>query len=135
LSLSEGSLESRHEVARGWTDIHSPKIYHQSVVKDTITDVEITPGYFLALNVANLIALCGLLLGSSPVIIGVMIISSLMGPVLSFGFAFVTSDETIWRQAIRKILLSVALSILLAGLATLISPVRELTAEIHARTR
>ena len=108
-------------MARGWTDIHSPKIYHQSVVKDTITDVEITPGYFLALNVANLIALCGLLLGSSPVIIGVMLISSLMGPVLSFGFAFVTSDETIWRQAIRKILLSVALSILLAGLATLIS--------------
>ena len=89
-------------MARGWTDIHSPKINHQSVVKDTITDVEITPGYFLALNVANLIALCGLLLGSSPVIIGVMIISSLMGPVLSFGFAFVTSDETIWRQAIRK---------------------------------
>lgn len=120
---------------RGWVDSHAPEINHQAVVKDIIAEVEITPGYFLALNVANLIALCGLLLGSSPVIIGAMLISPLMGPILSFGFAFVTGDETIWHKAIRKILLSVALSILLAALATLISPMKELTAEILARTR
>jgi hypothetical protein len=50
---------------RRWTDIHPPEINYQSVVKDIITAVGITPGFFLALNVANLIALCGLLLGSS----------------------------------------------------------------------
>lgn len=120
---------------RAWVDRHAPEINHQAVVKDVIAEVEITPGYFLALNVANLIALCGLLLGSSPVIIGAMLISPLMGPILSFGFAFVTGDETIWHKAIRKILLSIALSILLAALATLISPMKELTGEILARTK
>ncbi len=85
-------------VDEDWADSHAPEINHQAVVKDIIAEVEITPGYFLALNVANLIALCGLLLGSSPVIIGAMLISPLMGPILSFGFAFVTGDETIWHK-------------------------------------
>jgi uncharacterized hydrophobic protein (TIGR00271 family) len=120
---------------RRWLARHTPEINHQAVVKDILAEVEITPGYFLALNVANLIALCGLLLGSSPVIIGAMLISPLMGPILSFGFAFVTADDVIWRRALRKLVLSVALSILVAFLATLLSPLKEVTGEILARTR
>jgi uncharacterized hydrophobic protein (TIGR00271 family) len=120
---------------RDWADSHAPRINHQAVVKDIHAEVEITPGYFLSLNVANLIALCGLLLGSSPVIIGAMLISPLMGPILSFGFAFVTGDETIWQKAIRKILISIALSILVAALASYLSPLKELTGEILARTK
>lgn len=123
------------ESLRQWLNRHTPHISHQAVVRDIGAEVEITPGYFLALNIANLIALCGLLLGSSPVIIGAMLISPLMGPILSVGFAFVTGDETIWRKAIRKILISVTLSILVAALATFLSPLQEVTGEILARTR
>lgn len=106
----------------------------KSVIKDIYSEIDISAGYFAMLTLANLIALSGLLLNSIAVIIGAMLISPLMGPMLSFGFSFITGDKVIWRKSIKKLSISVAVTILTAALATFISPLSDVTAEILSRT-
>ncbi len=116
-------------------DDAAARINHEGVIKDVFLEVEITTGYFFILSLANLIALTGLIVNSAPVIIGAMLISPLMGPILSTGFAFATGNKTIWRRALKKISLSVALTLAVAAAASYLSPLQDITTEIVARTR
>ncbi|MCC7201434.1 MAG: TIGR00341 family protein [Nitrospirae bacterium] len=111
------------------------EVNHRTVIKDIYLEVDISPGYFLFLTLANLIALSGLITNSAAVIIGAMLISPLMGPILSCGFAFITGDWTIGKKALRKVTLSVAVTIVIAAFATYLSPLHEVTDEILSRTR
>ncbi len=110
-------------------------VNHEAVINGVFQEVEITPWYFLVLSLANLIALMGLIVNSAPVIIGAMLISPLMGPILSTGFAFVTGNRIIWRKALGKIFLSVALTLIVAAVASYFSPLQDVTTEIAARTK
>jgi uncharacterized hydrophobic protein (TIGR00271 family) len=110
-------------------------IDHSAIINDIHLEVEISAGYFLILSLANLIALTGLITNSIPVIIGAMLISPLMGPILSSGFAFITGDNFVWKKSLKKISLSVALTIIIAVIATYLSPLKDVTNEIMSRTR
>lgn len=129
------TAEKFASLLKGWLREQVANINPGAVIRDILSEIEITAGYFFILTVANLIALCGLIMNSSPVIIGAMLVSPLMGPILSFGFAFVTGDKVIWNKSVKKISLSVALSIAVAAAATYISPLKDVTAEILSRTR
>lgn len=116
-------------------DDAASRINHEGVIKDVFLEVDISTGYFFILSLANLIALTGLIVGSAPVIIGAMLISPLMGPILSTGFAFATGNKIIWRKALKKVSLSVALTLAVAAVASFFSPLQDITTEIAARTR
>jgi uncharacterized hydrophobic protein (TIGR00271 family) len=90
--------------------------------------------YFAMLVFACLIALLGLLLNSPAVIIGAMLISPLMGPILSCGLALTIADWALGKKAARNVALSILETILIAVLATLVSPLKDATPEILART-
>jgi uncharacterized hydrophobic protein (TIGR00271 family) len=90
--------------------------------------------YFAMLVFACLIALFGLLLNSPAVIIGAMLISPLMGPILSCGLAFTLADWDLGSKAAKNALLSVGETIFIAALATSLSPLKDATPEILART-
>lgn len=81
------------------------------------------------------IAILGLLLSSPAVIIGAMLVSPLMGPIIGLGFAIAVFD---WAE-VRKSLASLAAGSLLAVLFTAAivwaSPLTDRTPEILARTR
>ncbi|WP_448580217.1 TIGR00341 family protein [Thermaurantiacus sp.] len=81
------------------------------------------------------IAILGLLLSSPAVIIGAMLVSPLMGPIIGLGFAIAVFD---WAE-VRKSLLAVAAGALLAIAFTaaivFLSPLTDRTPEILARTR
>jgi uncharacterized hydrophobic protein (TIGR00271 family) len=128
LLLSIRSLKQKRDDA-------AAQINHEGVLGSVYHEVESTPGYFFILSLANLIALTGLIVNSAPVIIGAMLISPLMGPILSTGFAFVTGNKTIWRKALSKVSLSVVLTLIVAAAASYISPLQDVTTEIFARTR
>ncbi len=81
-----------------------------------------------------LIALLGLLLNSPAVIIGAMLISPLMGPILSCGLALTLADGVLAKKAGRNLGLSILETILIAVLATWLSPLKDATPEILART-
>lgn len=118
-----------------WLDKKASTVNHRAVIRDIYQEVGISAGYFLMLTLANLIALSGLITNSTAVIIGAMLISPLMGPILSSGFAFITGDMRVGRRALRKITLSVAVTLAIAAFATYISPLKDVTSEILARTR
>jgi uncharacterized membrane protein len=104
-----------------WVEKKASLINHSEVLRDIYNETEISAGYYVILTFANLIVLSGLIINSTPVIIGAMLISPLMGPILSFGFAFITGDAFVWKKSIRKITTSVALTIVIAAIATYIS--------------
>jgi uncharacterized hydrophobic protein (TIGR00271 family) len=131
----ESAMSKLFAIVKQWRSEKISGINHEGIIKSVSSEVEISAGYFLVLSLANLIALCGLITNSSPVIIGAMLISPLMGPFLSFGFAFVTGDRNIWKSSIRKISLSIILTILVAAAATYLSPLKDPTGEILSRIK
>ncbi len=93
------------------------------------------PSYWLQILFAAGIATLGLALNSPAVIIGAMLISPLMGPILAGGLAFASGDLILGLRASLSLLLSclaaIAFSVLLVGLL----PFKEMTSEIAARTQ
>lgn len=91
-------------------------------------------GYWLQLFVAAGIATLGLVLGSTAVVIGAMLIAPLMGPIVSFGMGLAVGSPFLVVRSGVRILLSVVVAISSSTLITLALPFHELNAEIAART-
>ncbi len=91
--------------------------------------------YWLQIIFAAGIATLGLVLNSPAVIIGAMLISPLMNPILASGLALATGDIVLGLRAFINLLLSCAAAIAFAVLLVVILPFREMTAEITARTQ
>ena len=92
------------------------------------------PNVFI-LAFAIIIASLGLNVNSIPVIIGAMLISPLMGPILGFGFALGTSDNNLMKESLKNFAVMVVISILASTLYFLLSPLKmENPTELLART-
>jgi uncharacterized hydrophobic protein (TIGR00271 family) len=81
------------------------------------------------------IAVLGLLLSSPAVVIGAMLISPLMGPILGLGFALATFDSLEIRRSVRALAIGVLLAVGFCAIIVLLSPLQTVTSEIAARTR
>lgn len=79
------------------------------------------------------IATLGLVLNSPAVIIGAMLISPLMGSILSLGLALAAGDFILLARGIANITLSCSVAIGFAVLLIFILPFKEATSEILAR--
>lgn len=92
------------------------------------------PNVFI-LACAIIIASVGLNLNSIPVIIGAMLISPLMGPILGFGLGLGTNDTALIKLSLKNFGVMVLISILASTLYFIISPL-QLTqqTELLART-
>lgn len=95
---------------------------------------ELTKAYMLMCALSGGIATLGLLQSSTAVVIGAMLISPLMGPIASLGFGFASIDGKQIRAAMRVVALGAAIGILTGMLLTWLSPIRNATPEIIART-
>ncbi|MFB3923060.1 MAG: TIGR00341 family protein [Terriglobia bacterium] len=92
------------------------------------------PEYWAMLGLAGLIALFGLLQNSTAVIIGAMLISPLMNPLLSAALALILGDGNLGTKSATVLGASVTAVILTTWVVTSLSPLKELTPEIAART-
>jgi len=92
------------------------------------------PNVFI-LTCAIIIASVGLNLNSIPVIIGAMLISPVMGPILGFGLGLGTNDTTLVKDSLKNFAVMVVISILASTVFYLISPLHlEKQTELLART-
>ena len=73
---------------------------------------------------AIIIASVGLNVNSIPVIIGAMLISPLMGPIMGVGLALGINDTTLLKKALTNLVIMTSISILASTLFFLISPLR-----------
>lgn len=84
---------------------------------------------------AIIIASLGLNVNSIPVIIGAMLVSPLMGPIVGFGLALGTNDSEMLRVSLRHLLVMVSISIAASTLYFILTPLRlENPSELLART-
>lgn len=118
-----------------YLDSKSADVDHRDVIKELYLRTELSGSYLAALIFANLIALIGLLSNSVAVVIGAMLISPLMGPIFSLGLSFAMGNLILARKAGKIIVLSLLLTVAAAAFFTVLSPLKEPTAEILARTR
>lgn len=88
----------------------------------------------LVLIFAIFVASLGLNTDSTPVVIGAMLISPLMGPIIGMGLGIGIHDFFLLRRGLKNITLAVAGSLLASALYFLISPQYEGNAQLLART-
>ena len=83
---------------------------------------------------AIFIASLELNVNSTAVIIGAMLISPLMGPIIGLGLAVGIQDFDLMKRSFRNLFMATAFSIATSALYFLISPVNEGHSELLART-
>ena len=74
--------------------------------------------YLLAIG-AIILAACGILTDSIPVLIASMIVAPLAYPVLCLGFAIVVGDGKLFLRSLLMIILSIGIAIIIGGLFSL----------------
>lgn len=90
---------------------------HEELYKNQQIDIS----YVAMIIISALITTLGLIVNSPAVIIGAMIISPLMGPIMAGGLSFAVNDYLLGRSAFKSISLGVITSVVFAALVTLIS--------------
>tara|TARA_R110001583_G_scaffold14943_1_gene61989 strand:+ start:4625 stop:6091 length:1467 start_codon:yes stop_codon:yes gene_type:complete len=80
------------------------------------------------------IASIGLNANSTAVVIGAMLISPLMGPILGIGLSLAVNDVDTLRRSLKNFTVMVVLSVLTAYLFFAIFPLRDESSELLART-
>lgn len=81
-----------------------------------------------------MVASLGLDLNSAAVIIGAMLISPLMSPILGIGLAVGINDREAFFLAIRQFSISILIALVTSSIYFLITPLGEITPEIEGRT-
>jgi len=84
---------------------------------------------------AILIASVGLNVNSTAVVIGAMLISPLMGPILGIGLSLGTNDIALFKDAGRNLMIALVISVLTSALYFWLTPLHEAQSELLARTR
>ena len=85
---------------------------------------------------AIIIASVGLNVNSIPVIIGAMLISPVMGPIMGFGLGLGTQDNELVKNALKNFAVMVVISIIASSLFFVLSPLNLVNpSELLARTR
>src|SRR5689334_15383040 len=97
-------------------------------------DASEATSYWLQLVVSIGIATLGLVVGSTAVVIGAMLVAPLMGPIVGLAMGLATGSPFLVLRASGRIAISVVLAVGGAAIITLLLPFHELNAEIAART-
>ena len=81
-----------------------------------------------------LIASVGLNADSTAVVIGAMLISPLMGPILGLGFSIATNDINTLKNSSSNFIAMVLISVLTAFIFFLVFPIKDQSSELLTRT-
>ncbi len=117
----------RHE------DFRLPAGRRNALYRTVLEESHLDPEYLTMLGLSALIALLGLLQNSAAVIIGAMLISPLMNPLLAGALALVLGDGRLGRKAALVLGLSIGGAIVITWFVAEFVPMKQPTPEILAR--
>lgn len=118
-----------------WHRSVSGSVDQDSVVAKVAGEAELSARYIFMTGMSAAIAILGLLLSSPAVVIGAMLLSPLMAPLIGAGFALAIGDMKWLAGCARSIVVGAVFAVLLCALIVLLSPLQTVTTEIAARTR
>jgi uncharacterized hydrophobic protein (TIGR00271 family) len=118
-----------------WTAHVTGEIDHPEVIERRREDSALSQHFLFMTAMSGGIAILGLLLSSPAVVIGAMLLSPLMGPIMGLGFALAIGDWDWLKQAFRTLAIGSVMAVLLCALLVFPSPIQTITSEIASRTR
>ena len=104
------------------------------VLENVRNSISFSGSNFWILACAIMVASVGLNVNSTAVVIGAMLISPLMGPIVGAGFALGMYDFNLLRKSLKNLLISTVVGLVVSFLYFLASPYKEAQSEILART-
>ena len=116
-------------------DLCNEKENEEETIESIRKGVEFKGTNLWVLVFATFIASLGLNTNSTAVIIGAMLISPLMGPIMGFGLGLGINDFDLIKLSLRNFLMAIILSVITSTLFFLISPLSEAQSELLARTQ
>lgn len=96
-------------------------------------EASISSVFVILLMLATMIATFGLFIGSSSVIIGAMLLAPLMQPIVSMSMGVLRQDETLFKNAMKTLMIGVLIVLSTAMVISYLTPIRELSDEMAAR--
>ena len=126
---------ARLALYRWWRRSVVGRVDHETVIARIVEESGWSPRYAFMTMMSAGIAVLGLLLSSPAVVIGAMLISPLMNPILGFGFSLALFDFRELRRSLKALALGAVAAVAFTALIVTISPLQAPTAEIVARTR
>jgi uncharacterized hydrophobic protein (TIGR00271 family) len=127
-----GGQMSRQTVLQRWLRIdplNRPRVYEQVYETADFTSLHYWLGIIFSAGIATL----GLVQNSPAVIIGAMLISPLMGPIMATGLGLAVGDFYLALKAIGTLVASIAVAVGLSAIIVWLLPFHSETGEILAR--
>lgn len=116
-------------------DLRNEKEDESITIEALKSDVEFRGTKMWILICAILIASLGLNMNSTAVIIGAMLISPLMGPIIGIGLGLGITDFRLIGRSFKNLGMAVAISVITSTLYFVISPISVAQSEILSRTQ
>lgn len=117
-----------------YMDLNRSKEDEQVTVDSIRNGVEFKGTNLWILIFATFIASLGLNVNSTAVIIGAMLISPLMGPIMGVGLAIGQNDFELMKRSLKSFMVATLFSVVTATLYFLFTPLDEVQSELLART-
>lgn len=121
-------------IGRKYLSLRSDKDDEIRIIEDIKQGVGFRGANLWILILAIFVASLGLNVNSTAVIIGAMLISPLMGPIIGMGWAIGTLDLELLKRAFKNYVIATGISIVTATIYFFITPFDEAQSELLART-
>ena len=108
---------------------------HDGVLRQIAEEAGWSGRYAFLIVISAAISLLGLLMPSVAVLIGAMLLSPLMMPIIGLGFGIATLDFHDIRRAATALVLGAVIAVTLSVVLIRLSPVQTITSEIAGRTQ
>ncbi|MCO5236150.1 MAG: DUF389 domain-containing protein [Chitinophagaceae bacterium] len=115
-------------------NLHNGEEDKKKVQENVFNNISFRGSNLWILACAIIIASVGLNVNSTAVIIGAMLISPLMGPIVGAGFALGTYDFPLLKKSMKNLVIATGVSLLVSALYFYFSPFKDVQSEILART-
>lgn len=115
-------------------NLHNGEDKREKVLENIKSNISFRGANLWILACAIVIASVGLNVNSTAVIIGAMLISPLMGPIVGAGFALAVYDFELLKRSGKNLLIATIVSLIVATLYFYFSPFKEAQSELLART-
>ncbi|WP_185209091.1 DUF389 domain-containing protein [Chryseobacterium sp. C3] len=115
-------------------NLHTGEENPKLVLENVTNNISFRGSNLWILACAILIASVGLNVNSTAVIIGAMLISPLMGPIVGAGFALATFNFGLLKKSLKNLLIATFVSLAVSAIYFYLSPFKEVQSELLART-
>ena len=122
------------QVVKGYFNALPDKESEAETISQISSGVRFHGSNLWVLIFAIFIASLGLNLNSTAVIIGAMLISPLMGPIIGMGLSVGINDFELLKRSIKNYLVATVISVITATIYFVITPLNEAQSELLART-